>query len=183
MKRNEYIIPFVGLKEGKHQFDYQIDKKFFEIYPYDDILDANVYVHLDFEKKSTLLELNFDASGTVTVACDLTNEPYQQPVSGNFDLVVKFGNEYNDDIEDILIISHESYEIDVAQYIFEMIVLAIPAKRVHPGVLDGTLKSDILDKLKELKPKIQEVTSKGSDPRWDKLKELLTDKTKNDGTS
>jgi uncharacterized metal-binding protein YceD (DUF177 family) len=31
-------------------------------------------------------------------------------------------------------------EIDVAQYIYEMIALSVPLRRVHPGVQDGSLK-------------------------------------------
>lgn len=175
MKKKDYVIPFKGLKEGKHQFEFQVKSKFFEVYPYEDILGAHIHVHLDFIKKSTLLELNFTTDGEVEVACDLTNEIFLQPIHGELELVVKFGDAYNDENEDILIIPYEAHEIDVAQFIFEMIVLALPAKRVHPGVADGTLKSDILDKLKELEPK-ENKTDNNSDPRWDKLKDLLTDK-------
>ena len=57
-----------------------------------------------------------------------------------------------------------------------MLVLAVPQKRVHPGVLDGTLKSDALDKLEELQPKETRENKEQTDPRWDGLKKLLTDK-------
>jgi hypothetical protein len=30
----EFNIPFVGLKEGKHLFEYKIDNTFFELYNY-----------------------------------------------------------------------------------------------------------------------------------------------------
>jgi hypothetical protein len=33
---NEFLIPFIGLKLGKHQFDYQIDKSFFDRFEYDE---------------------------------------------------------------------------------------------------------------------------------------------------
>ena len=91
---------------------------------------------------------------------------------------MKFGAEYNDDNEDILIIPHGEYEINVAQYIYELIVLAVPAKRVHPGIEDGTLKSEILSKLEELSPKEvnEDKASEEIDPRWNNLKKLLTDK-------
>ena len=174
MKQRIYTIPFVGLKEGKYQFKYEIDKKFFEVYQYEDITDAAVKVQLNFIKKSTLLELNFKAKGTVKVACDLTNELFDQPIKAKLNIIVKFGETYNDEDEEILILPHDAYEIDVAQYLYEMIVLALPSKRIHPGIKDGTLKSDILDKLKELEPKEKtNNTSSASDPRWDKLKELL----------
>ena len=61
--------------------------------------------------------------------------------------------------------------IDVSNIIFETIVLSTPQKRVHPGIEDGSLKSEILDKLEDLKPK--EIFFNKKDPRWDKLKELL----------
>ncbi len=174
-----YTIPFVGLQDAKHHFEYQIDKQFFEYFEYNEFNDVNIKADLVLEKKTTLLELHFKISGNVNVNCDLTNEPYNQKVKSKFKLVVKFGNEYNDEHEDILIIPHGEYEINVAQYIYELIILSIPAKRIHPGVIDGTLKSDILNKLEELSPKgleEKEKTSEESAPRWNTLKKLLTDK-------
>lgn len=180
MKRlKEFTIPFIGLKLGKHHFEYDIEHKFFEHFEYEDFNDTHVKVSLVFEKKTTLLELHFTISGYVNVNCDLTNEPYNQEISNEFDLVVKFGNEYNDENIDILIIPHAEYEINIQQYIYELIVLAVPYKRIHPGVKDGTLNSDILKRLEELSPNFKEVTKKETkdiDPRWDTLKKLLTDK-------
>ncbi len=174
----DFTIPFVGLKIGKHHFDYQIEQAFFEHFEYEDFNDVNINVNLDLEKKTTLLELHFKISGWVNVNCDLTNEPYNQTIENEFDLVVKFGDEYNDENIDILIIPHGTYEVNIQQYIYELIILAVPIKRVHPGVEDGTLDSEILDKLEELSPKLKENKDKEEeiDPRWNTLKKLLTDK-------
>ncbi|MDO7576840.1 MAG: DUF177 domain-containing protein, partial [Flavobacteriaceae bacterium] len=140
---------------------------------FNDFFDAKVKVVLIFEKKATLLNLNFKAIGSVEVSCDVTDEHFDFPIDISFDWIVKFGDEYNNDNDEILIIPHGSYEIDVAQPIFEMIVLAIPAKIVHPGIQDGTLDSDILIKLEELQPKERLLPEEESDPRWNKLKDLL----------
>jgi DUF177 domain-containing protein len=174
----DYIIPFVGLKVGEHHFDYHIDNTFFNNFDYDEFNSVDIKIDLKFEKKTTLMELYFSANGFVNINCDLTNEPYNQNISDTFKLVVKFGNEYNDDNEDILIIPHGEYELNVAQYIFELIVLAVPIKRVHPGIENGTLQSDILSKLQELSPgeDNKTKTSEDIDPRWNNLKKLLTDK-------
>lgn len=176
-----YNIQFVGLKEGKHHFDYHIDNTFFTEFDYDEFNDADLKIDLLFEKKSTFLELAFSAKGSVNVNCDVTNEPFDLQIEDTFKLVVKFGEDYNNDNEEILIVPHGEYQINVAQYIYELIVLALPAKRVHPGIEDGTLKSDILDKLEELSlqnrdNKIEENNTEETDPRWDTLKKLLTDK-------
>ena len=172
---NEFDIPFAGLKEGKHQFQYEINNSFFENFEYKEFNDAKVQVIIAFQKKSNLLELGFNAKGTVNVNCDLSNEPYDQQVKGKLDLVVKFGEVFNDESDELLILPHGEHTLNVAQYIYEMIVLAVPAKRVHPGIKDGSLNSEILKKIKELSPKETQQNS-NIDPRWDTLKKLLTDK-------
>ncbi len=174
----EFTIPFVGLKEGKHHFDFDIDNKLFEYFEYEEFNDVKVDVNLELDKKATLLELNFKITGAVNINCDVTNEPFNQHIENEFDLVVKFGDEYNDEDTDILIVPHGTYEINIQQYIYELIVLAVPIKRIHPGVEDGTLDSDILKKLEELSPKLKEEKDieEEVDPRWNTLKKLLTDK-------
>lgn len=175
-----FTIPFAGLKQGKHKFDFQIDREFFQSFEYDEFHNARVNIDLLLEKKSTMMELLFKASGTVNVDCDLTGEVYDQPIDGELILVIKFGDEFNDDNEELLILPHGEFQVNVAQYIYELIVLSVPLKRVHPGVLDGSLKSDILDKLEELSPRAVEdkeeiENGEDVDPRWNKLKNLLND--------
>lgn len=175
----EFTIPFVGLKIATHHFEYKIEKAFFDYFEYEDFNDVNADVKVVLDKKTTLMELHFKISGIVNVNCDLTNEPYDQKIKNEFNLVVKFGDEYNDEDTDILIIPHGEYEINIQQYIYELIILAVPIKRVHPGVKDGTLNSDILKKLEELSPKLEkekENKEEDIDPRWNTLKKLLTDK-------
>ena len=174
-----YDIQFVGLKLGKHIYDYEINQTFFEYFEFDEFNTINVNLNIHLEKKTTLLELNFSGNGSVNINCDVSNEPYDQPINFNFNLVVKFGQEYNNENDSILIIPHGSYEINIAQYIYELIVLSIPQKRIHPGVEDGTLNSEILRKLEDLSPNADlkdESSSSDVDPRWNKLKKLLTDK-------
>ena len=175
----EYLIPFIGLKLGKHHFEYQISNAFFEIFDYNEYQDSNIKVNVVLEKKSTLLELSFKHKGVVNVPCDLTNEDFDLPIKGQMKLIVRFGEEFNNENEELLILPHGEFEMDIAQYIYEMIVLSVPLRRVHPGVKDGSLKTEALTKLNELtvKEEKEEIKEKENiDPRWDKLKQLLTDK-------
>lgn len=185
-----FDISFIGLKDGVHQFDYNISKEFFDFFNYEEFYNSNVNVSLSFLKKPTLFELNFEFSGSLEVACDITNELFQQPIATKIFLIVKFGDEFNNENDELLIIPHSDYKLNIAQYIYEAIVLAVPIKRVHPGVEDGTLKSEILDKLNEFKIKDLnkeenhlEVDSNNIDPRWNKLKSILIEKNKSNGTS
>jgi uncharacterized metal-binding protein YceD (DUF177 family) len=185
-----FDISFIGLKDGVHQFDYKISKEFFDFFNYEEFYNSNVNVSLSFLKKPTLFELNFTFSGSLEVACDITNELYQQPIEDKMFLIVKFGDEFNNENDELLILPHSDFKFNIAQYIYEAIVLSVPIKRVHPGVEDGTLKSEILDKLNELKIKdlnIEEnhleVNQQKVDPRWNKLKSILIEKNKSNGTS
>jgi hypothetical protein len=69
----------------------------------------------------------------------------------------------------------------VAQYIYEMVALGVPSKRISPFAQDKETNAAILDKLEELK--IKETPNEIADPRWGKLKELLIDKNQHNGTS
>lgn len=175
----EFNIQFIGLKEGKHQFEYHIDNTFFKTFEYNEFNDSNIYINVDFVKKSTLIELNFSANGNVNIPCDVTGELFDQEIQGEFPLIIKFGTEFNDDNEEVLILPYEEYQVNIAQYIYELIVLSVPTKRVHPQVLNGTMQNDTLEKLKELEYKQKNTVDKTTtetDPRWDKLKDLLTGK-------
>jgi uncharacterized metal-binding protein YceD (DUF177 family) len=180
-KTKEYVIPFVGLKLGKHKFEYQINNAFFEIFDYNEFQNSDIKVNVVLDKKSNLLEIDFKHKGTVNVPCDLTSEDFDLPVKGKLKLIVRFGDTYNNDNEELLILPFGEFEIDIAQYIYEMIVLSTPLRRVHPGIKDGSLKTEALTKLKELaieeqKKEKKEKEEESIDPRWDKLKQLLTDK-------
>ncbi len=177
----DYLIPFLGLKLGKHQFDYQIDKEFLELFDYNEFQALDVQCMIELDKKETMLELHLHQKGVVTVNCDLTNEEFDQPIEGELKMLVKFGEEYNDDHDEILILPYEEHQLSVAQYIYESILLSVPTKRIHPGVLDGTLESKALEYLEnqddDLELQFEDSEEElDTDPRWDKLKQLLTDK-------
>ena len=162
-------IEFAGLKVGKHQFSFELNKGFFENFSFFDFNNIILKVDIDLTKKSNLLELNFYAKGSVNVNCDMTNEPFDMPFDKEDFLVVKFGQEYNDEDNEILVLPFGEHKIILDQYLYELVILSLPRKRVHPGVEDGTLESEIIEILDELKPSGLGLET---DPRWDKLKKI-----------
>ena len=175
MKIKEYDIPFAGLKQGKHEFKFDIDNTFFQVFEFTEFNGADIDLVVEMDRRSTFLEFEMHAVGTVNLDCDLTSEAYDQPIESSLELVVKFGEEYNDEDDEILVIPHGEHQVNIAQYVYEMIVLAVPPKRLHPGVLDGTLQSEALKKLEELSPGDSKNHKEQTDPRWDALKDLKTD--------
>ena len=170
-----FVLAFSGLKEGVHTFDREITATFFDAFEYNEFIDAQFVVHIELTKKASLLELQFSIVGSVTVACDLSNEPFALPLEPTYELVVKFGETYNDENEHLLVLPHGSHQVDVAQTLFETIVLAVPQKRVHPSVADGSMHKDVLNRLNALHPAESNNDTKTTDPRWDALKKLKKD--------
>ncbi len=173
----EFLIPFVGLKTGKHQFDYHIDRTFFDSFEFDEYEACSIDVKMVLEKKPTLMELHFKHKGTVTVPCDVSGEVFDLAVKGNLDMVVQFGQEFNNDNEELLILPHGEFQIDISQYIYEMIVLSVPLKRVRPGIATESIPAAEMDAQSSTAQVAQDNKEEDrTDPRWDKLKNLLTDK-------
>ena len=167
---NKFILKFAGLKDGKHKFEYEADNSFFKTYNYREFNDANINFNIDFIKKSTVLELQIIGDGIVNINCTLSNEPFDYNLKTRFKLIVKFGEYYDDSNDELLILPHGSHSINLDQFLYEMVVLSMPIRNVHPGVEDGSIKSDVINRLKDFD--INNEKSSNFDPRWDKLKKL-----------
>ena len=167
---NKFILKFAGLKDGKHKFEYEADNSFFKAYDYREFNDANINFNIDFIKKPTVLELQIIGDGVVNINCTLSNEPFDYNLKTRFKLIVKFGEYYDDSNDELLILPQGSHSINLDQFLYEMVVLSMPIRNVHPGVEDGSIKSDVINRLKDFD--INNEKSSNFDPRWDKLKQL-----------
>lgn len=167
---NRYAIPFVSLAEGKHQFDYDIDDKFFENYELSEIKHASLKADIELERRTNMLTLQFSIKGSIRTECDVCLDLIDVALDTISTLYIKFGDDYNEESDDVLIIPRQSNEINVAQYIYEFTHLALPVKRVHP--LDEndepTCNSEMLSKLNSLK------SDNSDNSPWDVLKNLNT---------
>ena len=166
-----YLIKFSGLKEGTHLFNYELGNKFFKNFDYYDFLDAKLFAELELEKQSTLLNLKFSFNGEIQVQCDVSMESFDLKLETEHSVVVKFKDDIISTDDKVIFMPAGSHSIDVSHLIYESIILAVPQKKVHPGIENGSLKSEIVEKLEALKPKKN--FKEKTDPRWDKLKDLL----------
>ena len=166
-----YSIAFKGLSQGKHIFDYEIDDKFFAEYGGGVVDEGKVNVRITLEKQSSLMILWFDVSGTVRVQCDRCLEMYDQPIKGLERIFVKFGEKDYVEGDEVIWVSVNDYQLNVAQLIYEFIGLALPIKRVHPDDENGrsTCDPDMIEKLDKYIVREGEENS----PVWNDLKKLL----------
>ncbi len=178
-----YDIKFSGLKNGKHQYRFHIDQDFFKLFDNDEFDQCDIDIVVDFNKNDQLLEFSIHNKGSVKVPCDISGEEYNQAIKGKLDFIVKFGDAYNDDRDDLIIIPYNAHLFNIAQQIYESVILSLPNKRIHPDIASGKKiadnakyivnygdESETLSKI-ETKEENQTI-----DPRWAALKKILTDK-------
>jgi uncharacterized protein len=167
----QYSIPFVGLKEGRHNFEFVADNSFFEQFDSSEVQKGLVKIHVELIKHSQFLELHFDLRGKVTVVCDRCLEPFVMGLEHVAVLYVQFGEKTYEQTDEILILADSISELGLEQYIYEYIHLALPYQRIHPEI-DGNSGCDP-EMIKRLESHNANDESDGEDPRWDKLKGLI----------
>src|SRR4249920_526912 len=129
--RREYDIAFVGLKPGVHEFNYEIDEKFFANYPPGDFSNIIAKVRLMLEKNTSFMLLKFEVGGTADLSCNRCGNPLQQQLWEDFEVLVKLVDnpeQMNDEEEDpdVFYIARGESHLSVEAWIYEFILLSIP---------------------------------------------------------
>ncbi|MBC7913210.1 MAG: DUF177 domain-containing protein [Pyrinomonadaceae bacterium] len=176
----EYRIPFTGLKIGKHQFDFEIDGRFFNEFEYSLVKDGKLKVELELDKQETMLILQFAIKGEIFSNCDFCLSDFPTQVNVKERQIVKFSDDANleDNTDEIIVLSKNAHEIDVSQLIYEYINLAVPLFNRCPEV-GNTNWCDkvVIEKLNSLSATAkQEEENTDADPRWEALKNIKNDK-------
>ena len=166
---HQYDIAFVGLKEGKHQFVFEIDQKFFNLFETEqEFTEPRLVAEVLMDKYSSFLEFFLQIEGSVQLQCDISGRFYREPVEAELSVLVKFGQEYDDSNEEVITIPHQSHAFNIAQLIYESVMLSIPMKKVAP---------DLTDEERALVEKFHGEPAESApeeeiDPRWEALKKL-----------
>ena len=163
-------IDLKGLKEVETTREYDLDDQFFAALDGPQLEHGSLHVSVSIRKVTGFYELTFHSEGTVTITCDRCLDDMQQPIAADDQLTVKLGHTYSEDDDTVTIDENEGI-LDLAWYIYEFTMLAIPIKHVHAP---GKCNSAMTQKLEELSGAVRsgEEEAEAVDPRWAKLREL-----------
>ena len=170
---SQYTLPFSGLGEGKHQFDFAINDRFFAEFETSEIKKGDLKVQVELEKRSTHLRLSFSISGVVELTCDRCLENFNYPLESTRGLLVKFSEKPIEDEAELIYLHPTDFQVEIAQYIYEFVILSLPIRRIHPDGEDGESLCDpvMLKKLEELRYH-SKTFDEPVDPRWKDLKKF-----------
>lgn len=172
-KRDLYAVRISGLVEGDHDFTFELDQKFFASLEQAEIEKGHLKADLVLEKKIGVFSLHFHLVGEVEVNCDRCLEPFMAEIDTEQTIFVKLGEEAGEIEDDVIMIHRDDHEIEVGQYMYEFILLALPYQRYHPNDHKGVpaCNPDMIRRLEELQGK--EENTDQTDPRWDTLKGII----------
>jgi uncharacterized protein len=165
------IIPFKGLIEGWHEFNFKLTDKFFQAIDYSEFDKGNLELKIGLERRISHLVLEIELKGDVNVMCDRCLDFFDMNVDFHSTLYVKFSGDEEDVDENLMVLSPEDFEVDITHYIYESICLSLPYQRFHPLNDKGksTCNKEMLKKMRQYGGA---KTVDSMDPRWEKLKNL-----------
>lgn len=177
--RREFEIAFVGLKPGIHEYSYEINDRFFEAFQQQDFTQCKAHIKLTLDKKNSFILMKFELGGSLEVTCDRCNNNLPLELWDEFNITVKMVeepelmNEQEDD-PDVYYINRNESHLDVANWIYEFINLAIPMQKTCDfEKMNGPYcNKAALDVLKKLETKNEDDSS---NPIWkglEKFKDL-----------
>ena len=198
-KFTEYQLPLKSLPAGEHCYDYHLDKRFFDNMESADVRDADIDAGLSVVHKGDVYDLTMHLTGTITVPCDRCLDDLELPVDTTYHIMVKYGDAYRDDSDELLEIPESENSLNVAYMLYDTASLAIPMKHVHPmgkcnrhmsSVLrkhrahgtddaDAELENRLVDEMDSM----DAAAEIPADPRWDALRGLGSGNTDTDGDS
>lgn len=167
-----YSIPIKGLHFGIHQFDFQIDRYFFENFEYSPIQEAAIELKLELDRRPDMYVFSFHVKGTVHTECDRCLAGIDLPVENKQQLVVKLSVDEQMGDEDVIFIHPDTAKFQIAEYVYEYICLAMPMIKRYDCEADENPKCDqeMLRFLQSGDQNQQEEDQSGENPIWDALK-------------
>ncbi len=180
-----FDIEVIKFLEGIHEINFEIGDSFFQHFEDNELVkNGKLTARVIMKVGANVIEMDFHIAGKVTLTCDRSLEAYDQPLDFHEKMIYKYGAEEKEIDENVIMITRDTPKVNVAQLIYEFILLALPLKKIHPdyrnemdeedyegegiyAYIDGQ-DSDIHNDDSDSGDSNNEAV----DPRWDLLKKL-----------
>ena len=168
---DKYNVDLKGMRVASLEMEFDLDNAFFADIEGEEFQKGAVKAKVTVNKNRELFDFSFSLAGTVVVPCDRCLDDLTIDVDTENTLRVKLGESYADE-GDIVVVPENEGDLNIAWYLYEFIVLALPMKRVHAP---GKCNHEMTGKLKRHSAEAAECEEGEEmqiDPRWAGLKDL-----------
>ena len=190
-----FRIPLRGAKQGTDNHEFLLDDDFLRAMESIDTLGGAVKVSLAVRRANEENYFAIHCQGTIQIVCDRCLESMDYAVEADYDLAVKYGDEYDDSNDGVLIVPEGDNDLDVAPIVYDTVALSIPLQHVHAEgecdeatwqALQAHTAHDLDDEPDEYGTYADEDADADQldnetniDPRWAELMKLKDNKLKN----
>ena len=171
MRPKDFAINIIGLSQKPHHFDYEFGDDFFEYYGKSILESGHFRANITLTKGETMIEGRFQVKGAARLVCDRTLEPFDHPMDIDQVILFKYGQEDKELSDEIVLISRDRATLDIGQYLYELIGVSVPMKRLHPKFRQEEQEESEIQ-LVYSSPATEQENKEEIDPRWEKLKKL-----------
>jgi uncharacterized protein len=173
----KYDIGIAKLSNKKHEYEFELGDEFFKIFEQNIINGGKLHAKVVMDKSELLINMAFEINGHVVLTCDRSLDEFDFPIDISENLRFRFGPENAELAEDLLQIVPETQTINIAQHLYDYILLSVPMKKLHPRFLtedtDPEADSILIFSTKTGNDTDEEDNDDpGNDPRWDALKNI-----------
>ena len=131
-------VPYKDLSVGNHHFGFRVDSRFFDAFEGSAVKGGEAAIEVDALRKASGMILTFRIEGAVEIECDRCLEPLLLQIEweGERPILVDQQRAGEYDGEAVYVAPGED-SVDIAQWVYESISLALPITRVHGADADG----------------------------------------------
>lgn len=167
-----FRVNIAGLSNSVHNFHFHVDDSFFAHYGTGVLSEGSFEVEVTLDKRETFIDARFEITGAARLVCDRSLDPFQHPITVDKHIVFKFGNADEELSDEIIMIHRDADSLELGQYIYEFVALAVPIKKLHPryqGEPDDGAEGKIIYSSSDSP---EDKGDDNIDPRWEQLKKL-----------
>lgn len=162
-----YKIEIFGLSNKTHEFSFSFDDSFFTFFENSLVSKGKGTCNVTLTKSDSMITVNAVIEGSIELECDRSLELFDFPISTKREIIYKYGDEEKELSEDVFVILKSEQELNIASFLYELISLEIPMKKLHPKFQSEDEDDELI-----FSSKSEQDDEKPIDPRWEALKKL-----------
>jgi len=164
-----YNIRISAVKDGNHEYNFNIDSKFFESFNNSEVTNSQIKATVVLYKDGNRYKLTLNFEGEIyNLMCDLCASEMKISINNSISVLLQETEEDLYDTDEIIYMKPNQYELDISQLLYEGIVIYLPSKREHNGEEGNKCDEEMMALLDRYAEKNEEK----NDPLRDELNKL-----------
>lgn len=140
--QSEFTIPYLGLMNGAHNFDFILDDVFLSSLEKSSIEKGRFEMMITFDKQDRMIVLTINCSGYYNADCDRCLAPIQVPMIYEDQVIIKVEEAPSIKKDEVYYVEPSTSHIDIAPFMVESLHLHLPMQNIRECEEEGYTSCD-----------------------------------------